>query len=79
MNKICLRQVKGVMGMMWVGKYDQFAFWNLRSLDIIILSLYFNFFCKFLDGTSNATKIAQIDEGSSKICLFQVKGVICMM
>jgi len=26
MNKICLLQVKGVIGMMWVGTYDQFAF-----------------------------------------------------
>jgi len=27
LNKICVLQVKGVMGM-WVGIYDQFAFWS---------------------------------------------------
>jgi len=31
-------------------------------------------FCKALDGTSNATKIVQIDEGLNKICLFQMEG-----
>jgi len=36
-------------------------------------------FCKALDGTRNAKKIAQINEGISKICLFQVKGVMGMM
>ncbi len=41
MNMICLFQVKGVTGMMWVGTYDQFAFYNLRSLEVIILSLHF--------------------------------------
>jgi hypothetical protein len=41
MSKICLLQVKGVMGMMWVGTYDQFAFYNIRSLEVIILSLHF--------------------------------------
>jgi len=39
LSKICVLQVKGVMGM-WVGIYDEFAFWNLRSLDIILLSLH---------------------------------------
>jgi hypothetical protein len=40
-SKIHLLQVKGVMGMMWVGTYDQFAVWSLRSLDATLLSLHF--------------------------------------
>jgi hypothetical protein len=35
LNKICILQVKGVMGM-WVGIYDQFAFWSLRFLDVTL-------------------------------------------
>jgi hypothetical protein len=31
-------------------------------------------FCKALDVPSNATKVVQINEGMSKICLFQMKG-----
>jgi len=53
LNKICVLQVKGVMGM-WVGIYDQFAFWSLRVLDVTLLSLHFNKVC----GTSNNTSIA---------------------
>jgi hypothetical protein len=37
LNKICILQMKGVMGMMWVVTYDQFTFWSLRSLDITLL------------------------------------------
>jgi ligand-binding SRPBCC domain-containing protein len=40
MSKICLPQMKGVMGM-WVSTYDQFAFWSLKSLDITLLSFHF--------------------------------------
>jgi hypothetical protein len=40
MNKLCLLEVKGVMGM-WVGTYEQFAFWTLRSLDVDLLVLHF--------------------------------------
>jgi hypothetical protein len=43
------------------------------------MSLYcFETFCKASDCAFNATKIAQIDEGSglSKICALQVKGVM---
>jgi hypothetical protein len=36
-------------------------------------------FCKALDGTRNAKNIAQINEGISKICLFQVTRVMGMM
>jgi hypothetical protein len=36
-------------------------------------------FCKVSDGASNATKISQINEGMTKICLFQMKGVMGMM
>jgi hypothetical protein len=36
-------------------------------------------FRKVSDGASNATKIAQIDEGMINICLFQMKGVMGMM
>jgi hypothetical protein len=39
-SKICLLQMKGVTGMMWVATYDQFAFKNLRSLDVTLLSLH---------------------------------------
>ncbi len=45
MSKICLYQVKGVMGML-VYTYDQFTFRSLRSFDIIYLSLHFNFLKK---------------------------------
>jgi len=45
LNKICVLQVKGVMGM-WVGIYDQFAFWSLRSLAITLLSLHSKKVCK---------------------------------
>jgi hypothetical protein len=41
LSKICLFQVKGVMGMMWVGTYDQFAFWSLKFLNFTLLSLQF--------------------------------------
>jgi hypothetical protein len=37
LNKICILQMKGVMGMMWVVTYDQFTFWSLRSLDVTLL------------------------------------------
>jgi hypothetical protein len=40
-SNIHLFQVKGVMGMMWVGTYGQFAFLSLRSLDATLLSLHF--------------------------------------
>jgi hypothetical protein len=43
------------------------------------MSLYcFQRFCKALDCAFNATKIAKIDEGLSKICALQVKGVMGM-
>jgi hypothetical protein len=78
MTKICLLQVKGIMGM-WVGTYDQFAFCNLKSLWTSLNCLFtFKTFCKALDVASNATKIAQINEGMSKICLLQMKGVMGM-
>jgi hypothetical protein len=48
---------------MLVGTYDQFAFWSLRPLNVILLSLHSKKFCKGLDGVSNATKFAQINEG----------------
>jgi hypothetical protein len=35
-------------------------------------------FCEALDVPSNATKVVQINEGMSKICLFQMKGVMGM-
>jgi hypothetical protein len=35
LNKIFIFQVKGIMRM-WVGIYDQFAFWSLRSLDVTL-------------------------------------------
>jgi len=50
-NKICILQVKGVMGM-WVGIYDQFAFWSLRSLDVTLLSLHFKKVYKASNDTS---------------------------
>jgi hypothetical protein len=53
LNKICILQVKGVMGM-WVGIYDQFAFWSLRFLDITLLSLHFNKVCKASNNVSIA-------------------------
>jgi hypothetical protein len=54
MNKICLFQVKGVTGMMWVGTYDQFAFQDLwTSLYFLFIS---NSFAKDLDGTPNTKK-----------------------
>jgi len=56
LNKICVLQVKGVMGM-WVGIYDQFALWSLRFLDIILLSLHFNKVCKASNNTSIAFEI----------------------
>jgi hypothetical protein len=46
------------------------------------MSLYYLCISKILyralDGASNATKKIQIDEGMSKICLLQVKGVMGM-
>ncbi len=45
LSKICILQVKRVMGM-WVGIYDQFAFWSLSFLDITLLSLHFKKVCK---------------------------------
>jgi hypothetical protein len=41
LNKICILQMKGVMGIMWVVTYGQFAFWSLRSLDVTLMSLHF--------------------------------------
>jgi hypothetical protein len=35
-------------------------------------------FCKYSNDTSSATKITQIDEGMTKICLLQVKEVMDM-
>jgi hypothetical protein len=47
------------------------------------MPIYFLFpskrFCKVSNDASNATKFVQIDEGMSKICLLQVKGVMGMM
>jgi hypothetical protein len=40
MNKLCLLEVKGVMGM-WASTYEQFLFWSLRSLDVALLVLHF--------------------------------------
>jgi hypothetical protein len=40
MSKIFPLQVQGVMGM-WVGAYEQFMFWSLRSLNVTLLSLHF--------------------------------------
>jgi hypothetical protein len=51
LNKICVLQVKGVMGT-WVGIYDQFVFWSLRFLNITLLSLHFNKVCKASNNTS---------------------------
>jgi len=75
LNKICILQTKGVMGMMWVATYDQLTFWSLRCLDV---TLFFQRFCKALDGVFHATKIVQIDEGLNKIFIFQMKGIIGM-
>jgi len=36
LNKICILQMKGVISMMWVATYDQFTFWSLRCLDVIL-------------------------------------------
>jgi hypothetical protein len=33
--------MKGVMGMMWVGTYDQFAFYSLKFLGANLLFLAF--------------------------------------
>jgi hypothetical protein len=40
LNKICILQVKGVIGM-WVGIYDQFAFWSLTSLVVNVFIFAF--------------------------------------
>jgi hypothetical protein len=40
--------------------------------------LFFQRFCKALNGAFNATKIVQIDEGLNKICILQVKGLMGM-
>ncbi len=53
LNKICILQMNGVMGMMWVATYDQFTFWSLRCLDV---TLFFQRFFKALDGVFHATK-----------------------
>jgi len=43
------------------------------------MSFYcFQRLCKASDGAFNATKIVQIDEGLSKICILQVKRVMGM-
>jgi hypothetical protein len=40
LRKICVLQVKGVMGMC-VGNYHSFVFWSLKFLDITLLSFHF--------------------------------------
>ncbi len=51
-----------------------------KSLCITLLLLELEIILqRFIFSASYATKIVQIDEGMSKICLFQVKGVTCMM
>jgi hypothetical protein len=40
MSKLCPLEVKGVIDM-WVGTYEQFAFWSLRFLDIALLAFHF--------------------------------------
>jgi hypothetical protein len=75
LNMICILQMKGVVGKMWVATYDQFTFWSIRCLDV---THCFQRFHKTLDGAFNATKIVQIDEGLNKICIFQMKRVVGM-
>jgi hypothetical protein len=70
--------MKGVMGM-WVGTYDQFAFCSLKGFWTSLYCFYTSkTFCKVLNVASNLTKITQIDEGMSKKCLLQMKGVMGM-
>jgi len=51
--------------------------WPIYILEIKIFECHFRF-CKASNGAFNVTKIVQIDEGLSKICVLQVKGVMGM-
>jgi hypothetical protein len=58
------------MGMMWLAHMYPVWILELKIFGHHFISFALQFFCKASNGTSNATKIIQIDEGMNKICLF---------
>jgi len=63
---------------MWVCTYDQAHVLAFKIFGRFYVAFGTNIFLSPSFGTSNATKITQLDEGMTKICFFQVKGVMGM-